>query len=49
MRFEITKKEAALNMRIPSALLKAGKAKAAAKELPYSLSVQILLEADVAG
>jgi len=48
MRFEISRKEAALNMRIPSALLEAVKAKAAAKGIPYARYVRSLLEADIA-
>ncbi|MBU6442096.1 MAG: BrnA antitoxin family protein [Betaproteobacteria bacterium] len=48
MRFEIARKEAALNMRIPAALLDAIKAKAASKGLPYSRYVRMLLEADIA-
>lgn len=47
MRFEIAKKEAALNMRIPRALLDAVKAKAASKGIPYGRYVRMLLEADV--
>jgi len=48
MRFEIAKKEAALNMRIPPALLEAVKAKAASKGIPYARYVRMLLEADIA-
>lgn len=48
MSFEFAKKEAALNMRIPSALLEAVKAKAAKKGVPYTRYVRMLLEADVA-
>ena len=48
MRFEIARKEAALNMRIPRALLDAVKAKAAAQGVPYARYVRMLLEADVA-
>lgn len=48
MRFEIAPKEAALNMRLPSALLEAVKAKAKAKGVPYTRYVRMLLEADVA-
>ena len=36
MRFEIVKKEAALNMRLPAVLLDAVRAKAKAKGIPYS-------------
>jgi len=48
LRFELSRKEAALNMRIPSALLDAVKAKAAAKGIPYARYVRSLLEADIA-
>jgi predicted DNA binding CopG/RHH family protein len=44
MRFEIASKEAALNMRLPGALLEAVKAKG----VPYARYVWMLLEADVA-
>ena len=47
MRFEFARKEAALNMRIPSGLLTAIKAKAASKGVPYTRYVRMLLEADV--
>ncbi|TAN02987.1 MAG: hypothetical protein EPN36_14715 [Rhodanobacteraceae bacterium] len=48
MRFEIAPKAAALNMRLPSALLDAVKAKASAKGIPYTRYVRMLLESDVA-
>ncbi len=48
MRFEITRKDAALNMRLPGALLEALKAKAARKGVPYTRYVRMLLEADIA-
>lgn len=48
MRFEIARKEAALNMRLPGALLKALKEKAARKGVPYTRYVRMLLEADIA-
>lgn len=48
MRFEIAPKAAALNMRLPSALLEAVKAKAKAKGIPYARYVRMLLETDVA-
>jgi predicted DNA binding CopG/RHH family protein len=48
MRFEIAPKEAALNMRLPGALLEAVKARAKAKGIPYARYVRMLLEADVA-
>jgi predicted DNA binding CopG/RHH family protein len=46
MHFEIAPKEAALNMRLPGALLEAVKAKA--RGVPYARYVRMLLEADVA-
>lgn len=48
MRFEIAQKDAALNMRIPAALLNAIKAKAASKGVPCARYVRMLIEADVA-
>lgn len=48
MRFEIAQKDAALNMRIPTALLNAIKAKAASKGVPCARYVRMLIEADVA-
>jgi predicted DNA binding CopG/RHH family protein len=48
MRFEIAPKDAALNMRLPEALLEAVKAKAKANGVPYTRYVRMLLEADVA-
>jgi len=48
MRFEIAPKEAALNMRLPGALLEAVKAKAKAKGSPYTRYVRMMLETDVA-
>jgi predicted DNA binding CopG/RHH family protein len=48
MRFEIAPKDAALNMRLPEALLEAVKAKAKARGVPYTRYVRMLLEADVA-
>ena len=48
MRFEIAPKEAALNMRLPGALLEAVKAKAKGKGVPYARYIRMLLEADVA-
>ena len=48
MRFEIAPKEAALNMRLPGALLEAVKVKAKAKGIPYTRYVRMLLETDVA-
>ena len=48
MRFEIAKKEAALNMRLPAALLDAVRAKAKAAGIPYARYVRMVLEADIA-
>lgn len=48
MRFEVAPKEAALNMRLPGALLEVVKAKAKAKGIPYTRYVRMLLETDVA-
>lgn len=47
MRFEIEPKAAALNMRLPVALLDAVKAKAEARGVPYTRYVRMLMEADV--
>ena len=48
MRFEVEPKAASLNMRLPSSLLEAVKAKAKANGIPYTRYVRMLLEADVA-
>lgn len=47
MQFEVAKKEAALNMRLPAALMDAVRAKAKAKGIPYSRYVRMVLEADL--
>lgn len=47
MHFEIEAKSAALNMRLPSSLLSALKAKAKAKGIPYTRYVRMLLESDL--
>lgn len=47
MRFEIAQKDAALNMRLPAALLDAVKAKAKARGVPYTRYVRMVLEADL--
>ena len=47
MRFELAKKEASLNMRLPSSLMNAIRAKADALGIPYSRYVRMVLEADV--
>lgn len=48
MHFEVEPKAAALNMRLPAALLDAVKAKAKAKGIPYTRYVRMLLESDIA-
>jgi len=47
MRFEVAKKQAALNMRLPSVLMDAVRAKAKAKGIPYARYVRMVLEADL--
>ena len=47
MRFELSKKEASLNMRLPSSLMNAIRAKAEALGIPYSRYVRMVLEAEV--
>jgi len=47
MHFEIAKKEAYLNMRLPVFLLDAVRAKAKAKGIPYSRYVRMILEEDL--
>lgn len=47
MRFEIAHKDAVLNMRLPSVLLDAVRAKAKAKGIPYTRYVRMLLETDL--
>lgn len=47
MRFEVEKKEAALNMRLPVVLMDAVRAKAKAKGIPYARYVRMVLEADL--
>lgn len=47
MQFEVAKKEAALNMRLPAVLMDAVRAKAKAKGIPYSRYVRMVLEADL--
>jgi len=48
MRFEIVKKNVALNMRLPAPLLEAVKLKASSKGVPYARYVRMLLEDDIA-
>ena len=47
MRFEVAKKEASLNMRLPSALMEAIQSKAKAKGIPYARYVRMVLETDI--
>lgn len=47
MHFEIEPKSAALNMRLPIALLDALKNKAKARGIPYTRYVRMLLETDI--
>lgn len=47
MRFEVAKKEAALNMRLPAVLMDAVRAKAKAQGIPYARYVRRVLEADL--
>jgi len=47
MNFEFEAKSAALNMRLPKNLLDAVKRKAAAKGMPYTRYVRLLIENDV--
>jgi len=48
MRFEIVKKDVALNMRLPAPLLETIKARAAKKGIPYSRYIRAVLEEDIA-
>lgn len=47
MRFELKRKEAALNMRLPAELMDAVRAKARAQGIPYSRYVRMVLEEDL--
>jgi len=47
MRFEITRKEATLNMRLPVRLLDAIRAKAKEKGIPYARYVRMALETEL--
>ena len=47
MRFEMARKEAALNMRLPTALLEAIREKARSKGMPYTRYVRMVLEDDL--
>lgn len=48
MRFEVARKEAALNMRMPAALMDAVRAKAKAAGVPYARYIRMLIESDLA-
>jgi predicted DNA binding CopG/RHH family protein len=48
MHFEFAPKSAALNMRLPKALLDAVKHKARAKGMPYTRYLRMLIENDLA-
>ncbi|MFE3836473.1 CopG family antitoxin [Pseudogemmobacter sonorensis] len=48
VRYEFEKKAAALNMRVPKSLLDAVKSKAAARGIPMTRYVRMLLEQDIA-
>ncbi|MBU2763389.1 MULTISPECIES: CopG family antitoxin [Acidithiobacillaceae] len=48
MQFEMAPKDTTLNMRLPAPLLAAVKARAAAKKIPYTRYIRMLLESDVA-
>lgn len=47
MHFEVARKECALNVRLPAALMDAVRAKAKAKGIPYARYVRMVLEADL--
>jgi len=47
MQFEVIKKKVALNMRLPSVLMDAVRAKAKAQGIPYARYVRMVLEADL--
>ncbi|MBU2802518.1 hypothetical protein HFV02_09670 [Acidithiobacillus caldus] len=48
MQFEIAPKDTVLNMRLPAPLLAAVKARAAARKIPYTRYIRMLLESDAA-
>jgi predicted DNA binding CopG/RHH family protein len=48
-RFEFEKKAAQINMRVPEALLAAVKQRAAARGMPFTRYIRMLMEQDVAG
>lgn len=47
MHFEVAKKEASLNIRLPAPLMQAVKARAKAQGIPYARYVRMVLEADI--
>ena len=47
MRFEMARKESALNMRLPTALLEAIREQARSKGMPYTRYVRMVLEDDL--
>lgn len=47
MPFELEKKEAVLNMRLPAVLLDAVRNKAKAKGIPYARYIRMVLEEDL--
>jgi len=48
MRFEVSKKNASLNIRLPAVLMDAVRAKAKTKGIPYARYVRMVLESDAA-
>ncbi|WP_412059050.1 CopG family antitoxin [Bartonella sp. DGB2] len=48
MRFEMARKQASFNIRLPAQLLQEVKRRAAQKGLPYSRYVRMLIEEDIA-
>ena len=47
MRFEVSRKESSMNLRLPTVLMDAIRAKAKARGIPYARYVRMVLEADV--
>lgn len=48
MRFEFEKKDAQINMRVPEPLLRAVKARAKLRGIPFTRDIRMLMEQDVA-
>ena len=48
MRFEFEKKDAQINMRVPEPLLRAVKARAKLRGIPFTRYIRMLMEQDVA-